>query len=221
MILETACGDSPAQQAYLLTKEETMAKNADIEFSSADPDDEIDLESLVKKAPAPKKPVAQQQKRETASKAVQEDVFDVSSLPSKEPQKKPAASTAPVSSTSAQETPAGAAIMGRPDSTLEGETDSDSFERERKNKVRILPEFPTLILIILVSIATAFVTGIIVRMTAPSLDSKMQEILSNQENTSVKVNALEQNLSKTTEELKALQDAQSRQSGADKKHKAK
>jgi|GEM_PF-4391632 hypothetical protein len=76
----------------------------------------------------------------------------------------------------------------------------------QRKKVRILPSFPTLILIIAVSVATALVTFMILRFTSPSLDGKMQEILSNQENTSVKVNGLEQTVAKMAEDVKALQD---------------
>jgi hypothetical protein len=70
------------------------------------------------------------------------------------------------------------------------------------------------------------ITGLIVRFSMPSLQSKVQEVLSNEENTSVKVNDLEQSVSKLMDEMKALQEKAKAQPPAPaaapvKKHKAK
>lgn len=171
-------------------------------FSAADPDDEIDLEALVKKAPppqaAPVKQAAPQsiqppRQEKPRAPAPQAEEFDVRSFPHAapaEPKKQPG--------------PAQPLRMEPEDSAgYDQETEFD--HPAHRQKVRVLPSLPTLILIIIVSVATAFVTGIIVHLTAPTLDTKMQEILSNQENNSVKVNNLDQTVSRMADDIKALQ----------------
>jgi hypothetical protein len=171
-------------------------------FSAADPDDEIDLEALVKKAPPPQAaPVRQpspqsvqpprQEKPRTP--APQAEEFDVRSFP-------PAAPAEPKKQPQAAQP-----LRIEPEDSTDYDHETEFDHPAHRKKVRVLPSLPTLILIIIVSVATAFVTGIIVHLTAPSLDTKMQEILSNQENNSVKVNNLEQTVSRMVDDLKALQ----------------
>jgi hypothetical protein len=76
----------------------------------------------------------------------------------------------------------------------------------QRKKVRILPSFPTLILIIIVSIVAAVLTGTIVKLTEPSLQTNVQGIFPNQENNSLKVLGLEQKVDKLVEDVKVLQD---------------
>jgi hypothetical protein len=235
-----------------LIKEVAMADFPKKGFSSADPDDEIDLEALVQKTPPQQRSEGLPPKQEKISKATEpEEEFDLGSVP-KAPQKpavetpkqpvvkkqpvdefdieslKPAQkkiekpsiqkSQMPVQTTNKiKEAPAESYIV-------DAETEFD--HPVPRKKVRILPEFPTLILIIIVSIVTAVITGLIVRFSMPSLQSKVQEVLSNEENTSVKVNDLEQSVSKLMDEMKALQEKAKAQPPAPaaapvKKHKAK
>jgi hypothetical protein len=165
-------------------------------FSSADPDDEIDLEALVKKMPAPQPP----KKDESAppKPAVQATKPPTQGLTINKIKEAPAESYA-----------------------ADAETEFD--HAVSRKKVRILPEFPTIVLIIIVSLVTAVVTGLIVRLSVPSLQSKVQEVLSNEENTSVKVNDLEQTVSKLTDDMKALHEKAKSQQAVPapvKKHKA-
>ena len=190
-----------------------MANFPDKGFSAADPDDEIDLEALVKKNPPPQQPAPvkqassqstqppRQEKPRAPAAAPQSDVFDVGSFPkAASVQNRPAAP----SEQKKQPQPAHLPRAGAPVSAdYDGETEFD--HPVHRKRVRVLPSLPTLILIIIVSAATALVTGVIIHLTSPSLDSKMQEILSNQENNSVKVNNLEQTLSKVVDDVKALQ----------------
>ena len=148
-------------------------------FSSADPDDEIDLEALVKKMPAPQPP----HKNES-----------VPPKPAVQATKPP---TQGLTINKIKEAPAESY-------SVDAETEFD--HTVPRKKVRILPEFPTLVLIIIVSLVTAVVTGLIVRLSVPSLQSKVQEVLSNEENTSVKVNDIEQSVSKLMDDVKALQE---------------
>lgn len=226
-------------------------------FSSADPDDEIDLEALVQKTPPQQKNESLLPKQEKFSKAAEpEEEFDLSSVP-KVPQKlaveapkQPAVKPVEIKKQPADEfdieslKPAQKKIekpiiqkSQPPVQTInkikdapadpyiaDAETEFDHLVARKK--VLILPEFPTLVLIIIVSIVTAVITGIIVRFSVPSLQSKVQEVLSNEENTSVKVNDLEQSVSKLMDDVKALQEKAKVQPVAPalvpvKKHKAK
>jgi hypothetical protein len=156
-------------------------------FSTADPDDEIDLEALVKKTPVPP---SQQKTEATPPKP--------SVLATKPP-------TQGLTIPKTKESPAESY-------PADAETEFDHLVPRKK--VRILPEFPTLVLIIIVSIVTAVITGLIVRFSMPSLQSKVQEVLSNEENTSVKVNDLEQSVSKLIDDVKALQEKAKSQQAA-------
>jgi hypothetical protein len=272
-----------ASTAHFLTEEDAMANIPSKGFSAADPDDEIDLESLVRNAP-PLQPVSkketvppsrpQPKPEKTRRPEPQTEEFDLASLPKVKPQApapdvssrasmppsrpqpkpektrqpdpqpeefdiaslpkaKPQTPAPDVSSRASvppiaqkRQSPAPAAAEPEkyiaPSADYDAETEYD--HPVHRQKVRILPSFPTLILIIIVSIATAFVTGLIFRLSTPSLDNKMQEILSNQENTSVKVNAMEQTVNKLVDDMKTLQEkTQAKQAApaAEKKHKAK
>jgi cell division protein FtsB len=165
-------------------------------FSSADPDDEIDLEALVKKTPAPQPP---------------KKIEGLSSKPAV-PATKPPTQGLSISK-----------IKEAPVESYAADAETEFDHAVPRNKVRILPEFPTLILIIIVSLLTAVITGLIVRLSVPSLQSKVQEVLSNEENTSVKVNDIEQSVSKLMDDMKALQEkakAQQASPAPAKKHKA-
>ena len=224
------------------------------EFSQTDPDDEIDLESLVKKAsqPAQKKDAMQPH---TAA-PIQENVvppaapgeeFDVASFPKAQAPRPAAASpkqpapatpvatrnqtqeafeieslrTSPVRiEKSASREPylkpaeqktqppvaTAAHLRKEPAEGRSSEAETEFDHPVQRKKVRILPSFPTLILIIIVSIVAAVLTGTIVTLTGPSLQTKMQEILSNQENTSLKLNSLEQTVAKLLDDMKILQN---------------
>jgi hypothetical protein len=207
-------------------------------FSAADPDDEIDLESLVKNTPPPqpvskKEPVPpsrpQPKPEKTRQPDPQPEEFDIASLPKaipRTPAPDVSSRTAVPPIAQKRQSPAPAAAQPEkyiaPSADFDAETEYD--HPVHRHTVRILPSFPTLILIIIVSIATAFVTGLIFRLSTPSLDNKMQEILSNQENTSVKVNAMEQTVNKLVDDMKNLQEkTQAKQAApaAERKHKAK
>lgn len=213
-------------------------------FSSADPDDETDLEALVQKTPPPKP----QQKTEL------EEEFDLDSIP-KMPQKpaveapkQPAVKPVEIKKQTADEfdieslKPARREIAkpaiqksqppvqtinkikDAPAESYIADAETEFDHLAPRNKVRILPEFPTLMLIIIVSLVTAVITGLIVRFSVPSLESKVAEVYSNEENTSVKVNDLEQSVSKVMDDVKALQEKAKAQPAAPapvKKHKVK
>ena len=224
-------------------------------FSSADPDDEIDLEALIQKTPPlqpqqkaepeegfdlgsvpkmPQKPAVEAPKQ-PALKPVEikkqpDEEFDIESLKPaqkkieksviKETYQKPAIpkSQPPVQPLNK--------IIGAPADSYIADAETEFDHLVARKKVRILPEFPTLVLIIIVCIVTAVITGLIVRFSVPSLQSKVQEVLSNEENTSVKVNDLEQSVSKLMDDMKALQEKAKAQPAAPasapvKKHKAK
>lgn len=181
-----------------------MANFPNSGFSAADPDDEVDLDALVKKNPPQGRPTPDSppKKKDTApskpnSIAQQSDEFDIGSLPKSQPQTPPK-----VPKTLA----ARPSVDRQSPSNALHEDVADLDNPTPRKRVRILPSFPTLILIIMVSVATALVTGIILRVTAPTLESKMQQILSNQENTSIKVNALEQTVTSLQADIKSLQE---------------
>jgi outer membrane murein-binding lipoprotein Lpp len=229
-----------------LEKEVAMADFPKKGFSSADPDDEIDLEALVQKMPppqpqqksepeeefdlgsvpkAPQKPAVEAPKQ-PAVKPVETrkqpaDEFDIESL--KPVQKK---IDKPILQKSQPPVQAINKIKDEPAESYNVDAETEFDHLVTRKKVRILPEFPTLVLIIIVSIVTAVITGLIVRFSVPSLQSKVQEVLSNEENTSVKVNDLEQSVSKLIDDVKALQEKAKAQPAAPapapvKKHKAK
>jgi hypothetical protein len=207
-----------------------MANFPDKGFSAADPDDEIDLEALVKKNPPPQQPAPvkqaapqstqpPRQEKPRAPAAPQSDIFDVGSFPkAASVQNRPAAPSEQKKQPQPAHPPRAAAPVS---ADYDGETEFD--HPVHRKRVRILPSLPTLILIIFVSAATAIVTGVVIHLTSPSLDNKMQEILSNQENTSLKVNNLEQTVSKMVDDIKALQTKPQPQAApaAPKKHAAK
>jgi hypothetical protein len=244
-----------------LIKEVAMADFPKKGFSSADPDDEIDLEALVQKKNESLPPI-----QEEISKATEpEEEFDLGSVP-KVPQKpaveapkQPAMKPVEIRKQPADEfdleslKPAQKKIekpvikeayqkpaiqksqppvqtinkiKDAPAESYIADAETEFDHLVPRKKVRILPEFPTLVLIIIVSIVTAVITGLIVRFSVPSLQSKVQEVLSNEENTSVKVNDLEQSVSKLIDDVKVLQEKAKAQPVAPapapvKKHKAK
>jgi hypothetical protein len=198
--------------------------------TAAEAEDEFDLGSLPKvpqKPPVeiPKQPAAKPV--ETTKQPAEE--FDIESL--KPPQKE---IVKPVIQETYQK-PAAQKIQARIEpikkvkdehaASYDSEAETEFDHPVARKKVRILPEFPTLVLIIIVSLVTAMITGIFVRFSVPSLESKVQEVLSNEENTSVKVNALEQSVSKLMDDVKALQEKATAPPAAPatpvKKHKAK
>jgi hypothetical protein len=190
------------------TEEDIMANFPNSGFSAADPDDEVDLDALVKKNPPRPRPAPDNppKKKDTAQSkphpvAPQSDEFDIGSLPKSQPQTPPPK----VSET----LKAASAISNQSQADAFDEHDLDLDIPAPRKRVRILPSFPTLILIIMVSVATALVTGIIIRVTAPTLESKIQQILSNQENTSIKVNTLEQTVTSLQADVKSLQEKDS------------
>jgi len=184
-----------------------MANFPNSGFSAADPDDEVDLDALVKKNPPQPRPAPDNppKKKDTVQStphpvAPQSDEFDIGSLPKNRPQ------TTPPKVSQPQATPP-TSIPPEPEAIRDYDSELDMLAPRKR--VRILPSFPTLILIIVVSVAAAFVTGIIFRLTTPSLESKMQQILSNQENTSIKVNTLEQTVTSLQANVKSLQEKES------------
>ncbi len=205
------------------------------EFSQADPDDEIDLESLVKKSPAPRVANEKPAKRadipnplppSNASASIDDDAFDLAAIPLN-PERKPLSSPthqtvlneAESKSQPAQNAQPAALFPPPPLQEMRGERRITDEETEYdhpvyRKRIRILPSFPTLILIIIVSAVASLLTGIILKITAPSLQNKMQEILSIQENTSIKENALEQSVSDLTKEMNAMKKTPNNQRDA-------
>jgi len=175
-------------------------------FSPSDPDDEIDLEALVQKAPSPPQqqkvqPLQPPRQEKPVRAASSEEEFDLATV-GKAPKniEAPSKPAAPK-----DQQPVETVKHAHAESyAVDAETEYD--HPVPRKKVRILPEFPTLILIIIVSIVTAVITGIIVRYTMPSLENKVAEVYSNQENTSVKLNDLEQSVSKLLDEVKTMRE---------------
>ncbi len=198
------------------------------EFSQTDPDDEIDLESLVKKTPPPQP----SQKKETVQPSVlppvqakpvstpaPDEEFDLTSFPKTQAARLDAASPKPQAPAASV-----AQVRKEPAAGRASDTETEFDHPIQRKRVKILPSFPTLILIIIVSAVAAVLTGSILKLTTPSLQNKMQEILSNQENNSVKVNTMEQTVAKLVEDMKLLQDKAKPHQAAPasaKKHKPK
>jgi hypothetical protein len=195
-------------------------------FSSSDPDDEIDLEALVQKTPTPPpqkkaEPLPPQQEKPFRPPQDEEE-FDLAGA--SKAQKKAEAQPKPVTPKPQPPVETVKKFKDAPPESYIVDAETEFDHPVPRKKVRILPEFPTLMLIVIVSIVTAVITGIIVRYTIPSLQSKVAEVYSNQENTAVKVNDLEQSVSKLIEDVKALQEKAKAQPAAPapvKKVKAK
>jgi hypothetical protein len=81
----------------------------------------------------------------------------------------------------------------------------DEPHAERK-KVRILTPFQTLLLIIIVSALTVMATVLVMKAAEPSIDKKMAEVLSFEENSMLKVNSMEQSINRLLEDMKGLQE---------------
>ncbi len=178
------------------------------EFSQTDPDDEIDLESLVKKASQHAQKKDAMQPRPAAPSTP--EAFEIESVRASRQRVEKSAPREPSLKPAEQKTQPPVAITAHfrnePAAGRSSDAETEFDHPVQRKKVRILPSFPTLILIIIVSIVAAVLTGTIVSLIGPSLQTKMQEILSNQENNSLKVNALEQTVAKLVGDMKILKD---------------
>jgi hypothetical protein len=191
--------------------------------------DEVDLESLVSKSPSktpateetknfivPPLPMETKKSPEPLTETPRQkkpaeaaDEFDLDSITPakpreipKPPEPKPKPAPAPVVKA---EKPQARPFEETTKAIAPEMPSHDEMHAERK-KVRILTPAQTLLLIIIVSALTVMATVLIMKAAEPSIEKKMEDVLSLEEHSMSKVVGMEQAINKLADDMKGLQE---------------